>query len=308
MANEVQAGRNIIGYAPWQPRERGRRLIEQVEEILHEMRPYLPLTCRQIFYRMVAAYDYPKSERDYENLLYYLNRARRAGLIDFSAIRDEGVSSMSSNHYAGMNEFHGYVHRLGRRYTRDKLTRQDVNIRVMCEAAGMVSQLSRTCEPYSVPVYSCSGFDSLTYKYDLARAVHDGCTYEGKDTIVLHLGDLDPSGWAIYESVTNDVEAFVERDLGSPYHVIFHRVALERDHVEEYDLTTYPPKNTDSRAKAWIEQELDTCQLEALPPDILARHLSSSIEMFMDLDTLEEDREVEVQERREITRALPSAG
>lgn len=305
--SKVEAGQNFSGYTPWKPRPKGLRLVGQVSEVLSDMRPYLPLTCRQIFYRMVAAYDYPKSESAYNNLLYYLQRARRARMISFDDIRDDGSSVMTSGHYADMNSFHGYVQRLGQRYKRDKLARQDVDIRVMCEAEGMMPQLARTTEQYSVPVYSCSGFDSLTYKYGLARAVHDNQVYEGKDTIVLHLGDLDPSGYSIYESMERDVEAFVREDLGNSGAVLFHRVALERDHVEDHDLPTYPPKDTDSRAKDWISQGLDTCQLEALPPEAVARYLSESIEMFMDLDILTEDREAEVRERREITRALPPA-
>lgn len=305
--SKVEAGQNFSGYTLWKPRAKGERIVGQVREILSEMRPYLPLTCRQIFYRMVAAYDYPKSESAYNNLLYYLQRARRARMIDFDDIRDDGTSVMSAGHYADMDSFHGYVQRLGQRYKRDKLARQDVSIRVMCEAEGMMPQLSRTAEAYSVPVYSCSGFDSLTYKYSLARAVHDNEVYSGKSTIVLHLGDLDPSGYSIYESMERDVEAFVREDLGNSGAVLFHRVALERDHVAEYDLPTYPPKDTDSRAKQWIADGLETCQLEALPPEAVARLLSHSIEMFLDLGILGEDRQAEIRERREITNALPPA-
>lgn len=305
---KVEAGRNFSGYTPWKPQAKGLRLVSEVREILSDMRPYLPLTCRQIFYRMVAAYGYPKSESDYNNLLYYLNRARRARMIEFNAIRDDGSSVMDSGHYADMDSFHGYVQRLGQRYKRDKLARQDVDIRVMCEAAGMMPQLARTTEQYSVPVYSCSGFDSLTYKYGLARDVHDNHVYRGKETIILHLGDLDPSGCSIYESMERDVEAFVMEDLGRSSAVLFYRVALERDHVEDHDLPTYPAKDTDSRAKEWISRGIETCQLEALPPEAVAGYLSEAIEMFLDADILAEDREAEVRERREITKALPSAG
>lgn len=302
---EVQAGRNIIGYARWSPRPKGVLLVEQVNEILSDMRSYLPLTCRQIFYRMVAAYDYPKSESAYNNLLYYLGRARRAGMIDFRYIRDDGSSVMESGHYTDMDGFHGFVRRLGQSYTRDKLARQDVNIRVMCEAEGMMPQLARTCDLYSVPVYSCSGFDSLTYKYNLAQAVRNAHTYEGKSTIILHLGDLDPSGYSIYESMKRDVDAFVKEDLGNAGAVLFYRVALERDHIEEHGLPTYPAKASDSRSKEWLRQGLQTCQLEALPPRMLSELLSRTIEMFLDTDILDEDREAEVQERRELTKALP---
>ncbi len=93
----------------------------------------------------------------------------------------------------------------------------------------------------------------------------------------------------------------------------FLRVALERSHISRYGLTTYPPKITKKAknshgARVWKERGWRTCQLEALPPDVLADELSSNIELFLDKDVLTEDRRTEEQERRQITRALPSAG
>src|SRR3954451_6570665 len=78
------------GFAPWRPQRETLKLLEQVQAILHEYRDYLPLTLRQIFYRLVGAYDYPKTEKAYGNLGEHLNRARRAEIIPMNAIRDDG--------------------------------------------------------------------------------------------------------------------------------------------------------------------------------------------------------------------------
>lgn len=85
---------------------------------------------------------------------------------------------------------------------------------------------------------------------------------------------------------------------------IFQRVALRPEHIIFYRLTTYPPKATDLRSGRW---EGPTCQLEALPPDVLAERLDHAIRQWLDEVILEEDREAEVTSRRNITRALPSA-
>jgi hypothetical protein len=159
-----------------------------------------------------------------------------------------------------------------------------------------------------VPVYSCSGFDSLTAKHELAREAHDAFTYEGKQTVVLHLGDLDPSGVSIYESMREDVLSFVSTDVPhmDPEDVIFfERVALERWHIGAHGLTTYPPKASDKRSRRW---EGPTCQLEALPPDTLARELAGAIQMFLDPDALAKAREDEVTYYRQVNRALTGAG
>ena len=67
-------------------------LLDQVQLILDEYREQLPLTCRQIFYRLVGRYAYEKNELAYKRLCELLNKARRGGLIPFDHIRDDGNS------------------------------------------------------------------------------------------------------------------------------------------------------------------------------------------------------------------------
>lgn len=310
--NNVTAGRNNSrkrpkGYAEWRPRRETQIVLAQVDEVLREYREQLPLTVRQIFYRLVGAYNFPKTEQAYERLGNYLVRARRARLIPFEHIRDDSASVMSHLHFDGEEDFFRYVHRLGRDYKQDKLARQVCSIRVHCEAEGMMPQLHNALEPYSIPVYSCSGFDSLTARRELARWCHDTYVYRGKDPVMFHLGDYDPDGESIFDSLVEDVQGFLREDAPHVAKVaMFERVALTEYQVKDYELPTAPPKKTSSRTKRWTGSA--TCQLEALPPDVLRRELIEYVEMFVDEETLHEDREAEVTARRNIAGALPAAG
>jgi hypothetical protein len=296
------------GYAQWRPHKKTALLMYKVQEILEEYREHLPLTARQIFYRLVAAYGYPKTERAAKNLGDHLTRARRAEMIPFDYIRDDGISVMSHAHYADENDFFRHVHEEGNAYKRDKLARQKMNVRVYCEAAGMMPQLERVCEPYSIPVYSCSGFDSVSAKYQLKEACWRAFTYQGRQTVILHLGDYDPSGESIFnDGLVEDIYAFLARDVPhkEPEEVApFERVALKPEHIERFDLPTTPPKESDGRTKNW--QGEATCQLEALSPDVLAGLLDATIKTYINLAVYEEDLKAEEEERRRITKALPS--
>ncbi len=69
--SNVTAGRNSgrkrpKGYASWRPQKKSRIILEQVDEVLREYRAHLPLTVRQIFYRLVGAFSFPKTEQAYE--------------------------------------------------------------------------------------------------------------------------------------------------------------------------------------------------------------------------------------------------
>ncbi len=285
-------------------------MVAAVGEILEEYRQYLPLTNRQLFYRLVASYGFPKTERDYRRLCEYMNRARRSGLIRFDHIRDDGISVWEEQHYSGEEDFYRHIRELGEAYRKDKLTDQHVEIRAYCEAEGMLPQVGRTLSRYSIPVYSCSGFDSLTAKHQLANWCSANWTYGGKRSIVLHLGDHDPSGVSIFESIRDDVWAFLKRRV--PYRdprsvAHFERVALTPLMVAAFDLPTAPAKESDSRSASW---EGGTCQLEALRPDTLAEILVGEIEGdewipgFLNREQLARDREAEEQTRRRVVRQL----
>jgi hypothetical protein len=61
----------------WRPRAETRQLLDQAQAVLDEYRDQLPLTLRQIFYRLVGAHGYEKTELAYKRLTELLNKARR---------------------------------------------------------------------------------------------------------------------------------------------------------------------------------------------------------------------------------------
>ena len=307
-AGRKSAGRQIAagcksgrarGYiTDYRPYAKTRVLLDQVQEVLDDYREYWPLTCRQIFYRMVGAQGYDKTEGAYGRLCNHLANARRGRLIPFSAIRDDGVTTYHQGHFEDRDAFLRRMRRMAQTYTRNKLAGQEVYIEVWCEAAGMLPQLNKVAEPFSVQAFSSGGFDSLTAKKDLA----DRICRKGKPTIILHLGDFDPSGESIFDSVAQDVSEFVKADRWHGLTVVdFERVALTREQVRHYGLPTAPPKASDTRSKSW---DGGTCQLEALPPDVIAGILEKQIERHLDPDQLASDWEQEEAEREEITRLL----
>ena len=85
----------VRGFAPWSPGADTRDVLKLVRLVLIEYADYLPLTVRQIFYRLVGVHDYEKTEQGYKRLGEILNRARRAGLVSFDALRDDGFTRTS---------------------------------------------------------------------------------------------------------------------------------------------------------------------------------------------------------------------
>ncbi|MDP2859301.1 MAG: hypothetical protein Q8P50_15195 [Bacillota bacterium] len=293
MARVIYLHARPKGCADWRPHGRTLDVLAQVEEVLEQYAEHWPLTLRQIFYRLVALYGYEKTERAYKRLGEYLTRARRAGRVPWEAMRDDGWVQAESGGWRGPEHFGRAVLEAARGYVRDKQAGQPRHLVLLVEAAGMVPQLRQAANPFSVPVMSSSGFDSLTVKKRLADQV---LAELPRPTVFLHVGDLDPSGVCIFDAVRADVEAFV----GVAGTVYFERVALTPEQVRRYGLPTAPPKPTDKRGESMEE----TCQAEALPPDVLLGIVREAIEANTDSARFEEDLELEKAEREEVLRRL----
>ena len=262
-------------FAPWRPQAKTRVLLDQVLQVLATYSNLLPLTGRQIFYRLVATTGYDKTEPAYKRLLELLNRARRARIIEMAAIRDDGVISAGDDRFNSGQDFLKSCQHWAASFQLDFMQYQPHHVEVLCEAGGMVPQLERVAEPYGVAVRSSGGFNSTTVKHQLGRLYGT----QSKPVVVLHVGDLDPSGEHICSNLAEDVGAFTSH-YGGELSVL--RIAVTEDQQAAFDLPTAPtnPKDVRSFSAAF------TVQAEALPPDALASIVRNAIEQQLDMAAL----------------------
>ena len=274
--NETTRRTRPRGFAPWNPRPESLALVQDVRAVLAEYSEHLPLTIRQAFYRLVAR-GFPKAETAYARLCETVNRARRASLIPFASIRDDGPARYQAASWDDPASFLAGVQADAQRFRLDRQDGQPVRVWTLCEAGGMAPMLARVANPYGVPVLTSGGFDSLTAKHDLARELAAELE-TGTRAEILHLGDLDPSGEHLFTSLAEDVAAMC-RALGGA-EPAFTRLAVTREQADRLDLPTAPAKATDRRRFTG-----DTVQAEAIAPDVLAGILRDAIEARRDAAT-----------------------
>lgn len=281
------------GFAPWQPRAETRALLEDVQGVLEEYADHLPLTIRQVFYRLVAQTGFDKTETAYARLCEALNRARRAGFIPFGAIRDDGTTRVDPCTWVDDEDFLESFKAAAERFQLDRQAGQRTRLWLITEAAGMSPMISRVANPFGVPVLSSGGFDSLTGKHGLA------CELANADAPaeVLHIGDRDPSGEHLFASLAEDVTAMVAAFGGHP--PTFTRLAVTLAQIEAFALPTAPPKPTDRRAF-----EGRTVQAEAIAPDVLIGIVRAAIESRRSAAVAAEVLSREVNMRGDLLRRL----
>jgi hypothetical protein len=295
------------GFTPWSPRQDKLNMLEQVRAILVEYEANLPLTVRQIYYRLIGRYGYPKTDELSAQLGEMLNRARRAEMIPMDAIRDDGGSIRIPNFWHSASDFLNTVRRQAECIELDRTEGQEKRLILACESAGMVPQLARVANPYGVPVISSGGFESTTERHRFAKQVVDHLIEPGRPTALLHVGDHDPWGLHLYVSFAEDVDAFAQvlfERQGETWRgdeVEFTRLAVTPEQCEDYELTKddyVPPKNAPAYGFDW------TCQAEALAPDVLAAIVREAVEDQVDDDAYQRVLRREARARSKLRKVL----
>ena len=284
------------GFAPWTPSAALVDRVQAVLGVLAEYRAHLPLTNRQVFYRLVATRGYDKTEAPPAGLCATVNRARPAGPIPFAAIRDEGPGPYETTCFQDAAGFLTEVRADAQRFRLDRQQGQPVRLWVLCEAGGMAPMLARVANPYGVPVLTSGGFDSLTAKHDLAQELAEAMQ-AGDLAEVLHLGDLDPSGVHLFAALAEDVGAMCKAICGAE--PSFTRLAVTREQADRLGLPTAPAKATDRRRFTG-----ETVQCEAIDPATLADLLRDAIEARRDPEATDATLEREADLRAEVLARL----
>jgi hypothetical protein len=298
--DDINTQKKPRGLAPYSPYKRSRVLLDQVRQVLETHAKYLPLTVRQVFYRMVAEHGYPKSKDD--ALYDQIQRARRAGLLDFRDFRDETTTRYDAARWVDPADMVDGFIATAKQFRFDRQRGQDTRLIFMVESAGMVSMVAGIANRYGIDVQSSGGFDSTTEKYEMAIEL---CRYP--QTEILHIGDHDPSGVSMYMTIKNDVTQFAkdlwarddDNQLKYEPDITVTRLALTEAQIEQYQLETQP-RNDDDKRNYWYT---NTVQCEALPPNILVDDIiEDAIKARMDIELYAAVKA----EENEIRRWLPA--
>jgi hypothetical protein len=273
-------------------------LLADIHSVLEEYQAYLPLTIRQVFYRLVGR-GYTKSEDFYNQVKEVCNRGRRSRRISFHAIRDDGISHQGGDDYGydSPEDYYETIETISNYYSRSWHADQPAFVQVLCEAAGMVPMLESAIEDLRVGVASSSGFDSLTAKHDLFREAMLRYQAVRQRTILLHVGDHDPSGYWMHRSMAEDFDAFCcDREVEGIMEL--RRTLLTPSQIQDWGIapdTKQPSADAKhSHSKQFAELGLlPAAQVEAVPPDVLTQKVRQGVKEALDLEILEASAERE---------------
>jgi hypothetical protein len=272
--------------------------ITLINEIVEDyQRQGYDLSLRQLYYQLVAGGHIENSEKSYKNIGTLVGNGRLAGLIDWDAINDR-----TRIFHNNSGDFHGAfsidVKDAVKREIEDCFqtntwARQSFHVEVWVEKDALSEVIAAAAEECDVAYFACRGFASLSALYEAAGRLKRRRD-EGKECIILYLGDHDPSGFEMTRDIADKLSMF-----GAVVDV--RRIALSLDQIRAYNPPPNPAKETDSRFHGYIERYgAESWELDALKPQVLHKLIVEKISGYYDEEINAENiREMETHKREQ---------
>lgn len=257
------------------------------------------MTLRQLYYQFVARGFIPNTVKDYKRLGRIITDARYAGVVSWTAIEDAGRVACHFPHVpAAEDVLRGIENRL----TINPWTNQDTYVEVWVEKQALEGTIARPCGQLSAPYMACKGYLSASEAWRAGQRFQDAIN-NGKQPVLLHLGDHDPSGIDMTRDNRDRLNEFIM--MG----VTVKRVALNMDQVEQYAPPPNPAKEDDSRFQGYKEQfGEESWELDALRQNVIGQIITDNLKVFIQQDLWDADKALQAERREPLAKLVRQWG
>lgn len=260
--------------------------LAQVREIIDEYS--FALTLRQIYYQLVSRQVISNQQKYYAKLSRLCVIGRDEGILPETVFADRLRQVQKPSSWVDLKDFMVTVKNA---YRKDIWTNQDSYIEIWTEKDALRGVISPITGNWDVNFLVVRGQVSRTAIYEAHLRFEQN---SDKNCYLFYLGDFDPSGLCIYESLVDRLLSFDEANES----IHFERVALTIDQIRHYNLPQDPGKQTDPNYKRFVSQYGDNVvELDALPPDILRTIVEKCITNLIDEEKIVQVQKVEAEEQ-----------
>jgi hypothetical protein len=245
----------------------------------------LRLTLRQLYYQLVTKNLITNEEKSYKKLSSLVSDARLAGRMDWDAIEDRVRVARTQNEYRNLGDL---VEAAIYSYRLHRWNGQEYYIELWVEKDALAGVLSPLAKKFHVTMMVNRGYSSQSAMYESANRFKE----KGKKSILLYLGDHDPSGEDMVRDIRERLGMFgVER-------LDVQKIALNMDQIEQYKPPPNPAKLSDPRAEKYIAKfGNESWEVDALPPNVLTQIIEDSISKYINFEKLNAVKEQEEKDK-----------
>ncbi len=267
-------------FIDWDPKDESLLRLQQILEVLKEFKAMgIRLTLRQLFYQLVSRNIIDNTQREYKNLGTLLSKARLAGFIDWDVIEDRIRQAERAPQWDSLQDLAADA---ASSFRLPRWVGQKVYIELWCEKDALSSVLEPLCRKYHITFMVQRGYGSTSAMYESAKRIEREAA--GRATLILYLGDFDPSGEDMVRDVNDRLTTFGTQQF------TVHKLALTPKQIEFYKLPPNPLKRdaagglTDSRGAGFqAAHGNQSYEVDAIPPDVLQKIVENAITTMMDV-------------------------
>lgn len=255
----------------------------------------IKLSLRQVFYQFVARNWFANEQKNYKKLGDIISRGRQAGRISWYAIEDRERNLVQRPAWNGGPA--AFLQSVIPQHRKSMWLNQDVRLEVMIEKNALLSTISNVCREFDIPYIGCKGYMSQTEEWEAGRRILQAWEEREQETIVLYLGDHDPSGLDMTRDHVERLSMFAEMEV----EVV--RLALNMDQIQHYNPPPNPARQEDARFAGYQAQFGDeSWELDALDPPVIAQLIRDAVEQYRDEEKWDEMTEEIAAERAQLQR------
>jgi len=238
------------------PRNNTREMAEHCLRVIDDLRDDLPLTVRQIYYRIVTRGLIKNEHGSYKKISVIVTKLRESGILPWNTIIDRTRYTILPQTGGATVEDYVKDHlKIPANYKIDLLKGQNNYCEIILEKDAISSLIAPICNELQTPLTVSKGHLSATFTHKIALRMFEQYRL-GKKIFILYLGDFDPSGLAIPRSI----ETNIKEQIPTPFE--FKRIAILPEQILKYKLTpnkigngegreSYQAKESDANFKRW---------------------------------------------------------
>jgi hypothetical protein len=271
-----------------------RKSLDLIEAMYRIADAAQPITGRGIGYKLFVLKLIPSmSTAEMKKVYRLLMMARERDLIPWDWIVDE---SRHLERKAGWDNPDQFSQAMANGYCREHWNQQPVRVEVWSEKGTVRGVLRPVLDEYGVGFRVVHGFASATIVH--AVAAHK----DGRNLIVLYVGDWDPSGLCMSE---HDLPARLKEYDGD--HVTLKRIALVQPQLAGLPSFLASDKIRDTRYGWFTRNHGHECwELDALDPNDLRQCVREAIEAQIEPEAWARCKNVEHAEKQSIATFIRS--
>jgi hypothetical protein len=248
------------------------------------------MTVRQVFYQATVRDLVEKTESGYAKVQTDLVIMRRSGELPYGWLADNTRWQRRPRTFNSVEEA---LRDTATYYRKALWSEADSYVEIWLEKDALSGVVYPVTSMFDVPLMVARGYASLSF-------LHGAAEYISTLTVpafIYHLGEFDPSGVNAGEKIEETL-----RELAPDAEIIFERIAVTPEQIEDWDLPSRPTKASDSRAKSFGSNL--SVELDAIEPNQLRALVGEAIEQHLPAHQFEVLKAAEESEREIITRLV----